>query len=145
MKRALFLIIGFLVLPSFVTGRWFYLEWLYRGGEEIYSRGLRGRGYKDVKYNLKSGNDYEKETAEAKLSYERKKNWQASAGLEQNFYDFDDSSNDKKRTYVKLSGEKLFFEGDLVLSMDFKYRYTDYKQGNDKDQEAIRLAFKYRF
>jgi hypothetical protein len=104
-----------------------------------------GLQYKDVKYELKSGNDYEKETVEAKLSYKRKKNWQASAGLEQNFYDFDDSSNDKKRTYVKLSGEKLFLEGDLVLSMDFKYRYTDYKQGNDKDQEAVRLTFKYRF
>ncbi len=104
-----------------------------------------GLEYKDVKYNLKSGNDYQKETVEAKLSYKRKKNWQASAGLEQNFYDFNDSSNDKKRTYVKLSAEKLFFEGDLVLSLDFKYRYTDYEQKDDSRTEAVRLAFKYKF
>lgn len=104
-----------------------------------------GVEHKGVKYELKSGNDYQKETVEAKLSYKRKKNWQASAGLEQNFYDFDDSSNDKKRTYVKLSGEKLFLEGDLVLSLDLKYRYTDYEQGNDKEQEAVRVAFKYKF
>ncbi len=104
-----------------------------------------GVEHKDVKYELKSGNDYQKETVEAKFSYKRKKNWQASAGLEQNFYDFDDSSNDKKRTYVKLSGEKLFLEGDLVLSLDLKYRYTDYEQGNDKEQEAVRVAFKYKF
>jgi len=104
-----------------------------------------GLQYKDVKYALKSGNDYQKETVEAKLSYRRKKNWQVQAGLEQNFYDFNDSSNDKKRTYVKLSAEKLFLEGDLVLSVDLKYRYTNYRQGNDKEQEAIRLAFRYRF
>jgi hypothetical protein len=104
-----------------------------------------GLQHKDVKYELKSSNDYKKETVEAKLSYKRKKNWQASAGLEQNFYEFNDETFDKKRTYVKLSGEKLFFEEDLVLSLDLKYRYTDYKQGNDKDQEAVRLAFKYRF
>ena len=63
----------------------------------------------------------------------------------QNFYDFNNSSNDKKRTYVKLSGEKLFFEGDLVLSLDLKYRYTDYEQKDDKEHEAVRIAFKYRF
>ena len=104
-----------------------------------------GVEHKDVKYELKSGNDYQKETVEVKFSYKRKKNWQTSAGLEQNFYDFDDSSNDKKRTYVKLSGEKLFLDGDLVLSLDFKYRYTDYEQKDDKEQEAVRLAFKYKF
>jgi len=104
-----------------------------------------GVEHKDVKYELKSGNDYQKETVEVKFSYKRKKNWQTSAGLEQNFYDFDDSSNDKKRTYVKLSGEKLFLEGDLVLYLDLKYRYTDYEQKDDKEQEAVRLAFKYKF
>ena len=104
-----------------------------------------GLEHKDIKYNLKSDNDYQKETVETKLSYKRKKNWQTSAGLEQNFYDFNDSSNDKKRTYVKLSAEKLFFEGDLVLSLDFKYRYTDYEQKDDSRTEAVRLAFKYKF
>lgn len=104
-----------------------------------------GVEHKDVKYELKSGNDYQKETLEVKATYQRKKNYKLQAALEQNFYDFDDSSNDKKRIYVKLSGEKLFLDGDLVLSLDFKYRYTDYEQKDDKEQEAVRLAFKYKF
>jgi len=111
-----------------------------------------GLEYKDVKYELKSGNDYQKEAVEVKATYQRKKDWQVALRLEQNFYDFppavgkgDDSSNDKKRTYVKLSAEKLFLEGDLVLLVDFKYRYTDYEQRDDKEQEAVRLAFRYRF
>jgi len=112
--------------------------------------------HKDVDYTQKSGNDYQKETLKLKASYKRKKNWEVSAALEGNSYDFflasgvpqnagNDSSNDKKRYYAKLSGEKLFLDGDLVLSLDLKYRYTDYEQKDDAEQEAVRAAFKYKF
>ena len=112
--------------------------------------------HKDVDYTQKSGNDYRKETLKLKASYKRKKNWEVSAALEGNSYDFflpsgvpqnavNDSSNDKKRYYAKLSGEKLFLDGDLVLSLDLKYRYTDYEQKDDTEQEAVRAAFKYKF
>ena len=95
--------------------------------------------HKDVDYTQKSGNDYQKETLKLKASYKRKKNWEVSAALEGNSY------NDKKRYYAKLSGEKLFLDGDLVLSLDLKYRYTDYEQKDDAEQEAVRAAFKYKF
>ncbi len=95
--------------------------------------------HKDVDYTQKSGNDYRKETLKLKASYKRKKNWEVSAALEGNSY------NDKKRYYAKLSGEKLFLDGDLVLSLDLKYRYTDYEQKDDTEQEAVRAAFKYKF
>jgi len=101
--------------------------------------------HKDVDYTLKTGNNYKKETAELKASYQRKKNWKTSVSLEENFYDFNDSSNDKKRYYAKLSVEKLFFKGDVVLFADLKYRYTDYEQKDDSSTEAVRLAFKYKF
>lgn len=101
--------------------------------------------HKDVDYTLKADNNYKKETAEIKANYQRKKNWKVTAALEGNSYDFNDSSNDKKRYYARLSGEKLFLEGDLVLSLDLKYRYTDQSQENDKEQEAVRVAFRYRF
>ena len=112
--------------------------------------------HKDVDYTQKSGNDYRKETLKLKASYKRKKNWEVSAALEGNSYDFplpigvpqnagNDSSNDKKRYYAKLSGEKLFLDGDLVLSLDLKYRYTNYEQKDDTEQEAVRAAFKYKF
>lgn len=104
-----------------------------------------GLEHKDVRYGLKSGNDYQKETVEVKAAYQRKKDWQAALRLEQNFYDFNDSNNDKGRTDVKLSAEKLFLEGNLVLSLDLKYKYTNYGQKHDKEQEAARISFKYRF
>jgi len=101
--------------------------------------------HKDVDYTLKADNNYKKETTEFKANYQRKKNWKVSAALEGSAYDFNDSSNDKKRYYAKLSGEKLFFKGDLLLSLDLKYKFTDYEQDNDKNQKAVRLAFKYKF
>lgn len=101
--------------------------------------------HKEVKYNLKPGNDYQKETLEAKISYKRKKNWHSSIGLEDNFYDFSAKDNDKNRSYLKLSAEKLFQGGDLALSADFKYRFTDYAQKEDQEEGALRLGFKYRF
>lgn len=101
--------------------------------------------HKEVKYNLRLANDYQKQTLEAKISYKKKKNWQASAGLEENFYDFSVKDNDKSRSYLKLSAEKLFQRGDLALSADFKYRYTDYTRKEDDREEALRLGFKYRF
>ena len=101
--------------------------------------------HKDVAYGLKNDNDYTKETAGIEASYQRKKNWKASAGFEGNFYDFNNSRNDKKRYYTKLGFEKLFLDKDLTLGVDFKYRHTDYKQGNDKNDEAVRVEFEYRF
>jgi|GEM_PF-1641708 len=104
-----------------------------------------GIEHKAIDYTLKADNNYKKEAAEIKASYQRKKNWKVSAALEGNSYNFNDSSNDKKRYYAKLSGEKLFLDGDLVLSLDLKYRYTNKEQENDKEQEAVRVAFKYKF
>ena len=101
--------------------------------------------YKEVEYNLKPDNDYQKVSLQAKVSYKRKKNWQASLGLEDNFYDFSAQDNDKKRSYLKLSAEKLFQGGDLILSVDFKYRFTNYAKKEDQQEEALRLGFKYRF
>ena len=108
--------------------------------------------HKDVEYTLKAGNDYQKETAELKATYQRKKNlpagqagWKTSATLQGNFYDFNDASKDKERYYVKLSAEKLFKDGDLVLSIDLKYRWTDYDEKNDTEQEAVRVTFKHKF
>ncbi|MFH1504795.1 MAG: hypothetical protein ABIH08_05375 [Candidatus Omnitrophota bacterium] len=108
--------------------------------------------HKNVDYTLKAGSNYEKETLGMKANYQQKKNlpdskagWKISAGLEASSYGFNDSSNDKERYYAKLSGEKFFLNGDLVLSLDLKYKYTDYEQENNKEQKAVKTAFKYKF
>jgi hypothetical protein len=100
---------------------------------------------KEVKYSLKPDNNYYKKMLEIKTAYLRKKNYKTSLSWQGNFYDYNKSSKDKKRYYVKLSGQKFFSEGDLVLSLDFKYRYTDWEQKDDLEEEAVRVAFKCKF
>ncbi|MEF9475768.1 MAG: hypothetical protein L0958_03580 [Candidatus Mariimomonas ferrooxydans] len=101
--------------------------------------------HKDVNYTLKSGSDYKKDSLAIKGTYKRKKNWKTSASLQGNFYNYENSTNDKNRYYAKLSFEKLFPQKGLSLSLDFKYKYTDYKHANNTSEESVRLAFKYRF
>jgi hypothetical protein len=101
--------------------------------------------YKDVDYSLKPENSYIKEIIEIKAIYRRKKNWKAVVALKGNFYDYDGSLKDENRYDIKVSGEKLFFNGDLLLLVDLKYKYTDYAQKSDKAQEAVRVAFRYKF
>ena len=45
----------------------------------------------------------------------------------------------------KTFSEQILIQKLLALSVDFKYRYTDYAQKEDNQEEAIRLGFKYRF
>ena len=136
-------------LSADLDHRGFYIRnsWDYEVLDDAKKRIGFGFGYehKDVKYSLISGDDYRKETLGLDASYKKKKDWGVSLGLEQNFYDFSGLGNDKERTYVLLSGEKSLFEGDLVLSLDLKYRYTNYEQRQDSEQQAIRFSFEYRF
>lgn len=101
--------------------------------------------HKDVNYALKSVRDYKKETLGIKGIYKRKKNWKTSVSLQGNFYDYENPTRDKNRYYSKLSFEKLFPWQNLILSLNFKYKYTDYKQANNTEEESVRLAFKYKF
>ncbi|MEE8329557.1 MAG: hypothetical protein V3R54_06485 [Thermodesulfovibrionia bacterium] len=101
--------------------------------------------HKEVNYPTKSGRDYKKETLEIKGTYRRKKNWKTSASLQGNFYDYKDSTRDKNRYYSKISFDKLFPEKKLVLSLYFKYKYTDNRHANNTEAESVRLAFRYKF
>lgn len=101
--------------------------------------------HKDLDYTIRVGNDYKRETVALIATYQRKKKWKLQASCQGNFYDYDDASNDKNRYYAKLSCEKLFLDGDLSLSVDFKYRYTDYDQKDDTEHEAVRVTFEHKF
>ena len=111
-----------------------------------------GLEHKDADYSLKTINSYKKETAEIKINYIRKKDrytdnagWKISTSLEGNYYNFEDFNDDKSRYYVRLSGEKYFVDGNLVLGLDFKYRYTDYELKDDTVRDAVRVTFRYNY
>lgn len=101
--------------------------------------------YKDVDYPLKVDNNYKKKTMGLGAQYSRKEDWKVAAGVQGNTYDYNEGDKDKKRYYFTLAGMKHFREGALRLSVEFKYRYTDYPEDNDDKKEAVRVEFRYRF
>ncbi|MEF9426120.1 MAG: hypothetical protein L0956_02720 [Candidatus Mariimomonas ferrooxydans] len=101
--------------------------------------------HKEVDYTIKQGSNYKKETLEIKGNYRRKKKWKVSVSLQGSIYDLKDSARDKNRYYSKISFDKLFPEKNLVLSLYFKYKYTDNRQANNTEAESVRLAFRYKF
>lgn len=101
--------------------------------------------HKDVNYAFRPANDYTKEALRLNTTYQRKKDWKAAAGIEENLYDYRDPGNDKQRHCLISSAEKLFQGGDLSLSAEYKYRYTDYRHKSDTRQNAIRFGFSARF
>lgn len=101
--------------------------------------------HKEVDYTVKQGSNYKKETLEIKGTYRRKKKWKVSASAQGSIYDFKDAARDKNRYYSTISFDKLFPEENLVLSLYFKYKYTDNRRANNTESESVRLAFKYKF
>lgn len=101
--------------------------------------------FKHVDYTQKASGDYDKSRVEVGLSYQKKKDFKVSSRLQVNDYQYSCLSNDKKRYYWLFSGEKMLEDGHLVLSVDFKYRYTDYRQKYDGEQTGLRSTLEYRF
>jgi hypothetical protein len=101
--------------------------------------------YKDMDYNLKQDNSYEKNSIEIKTGYQKKKDWKTTVVLTGNFYDYRDSDKDKNRYTVRINGEKLFFDNAFTLSLTPTYRYTDYKHKNDDSHGSVKIAFSYTF
>jgi len=105
-----------------------------------------GLKHKELDYQNEDTNDYRKNSVEFKATYQRKKSWECSLEIEGHIYDYpNDSFKDKERYYVKISWEKLFLERAFTLSVDLKYRYTDYHQRDDTEKNSVRVVFKYKF
>ncbi len=43
-----------------------------------------------------------------------------------------------------MLGLEKFLGEDFTLSLDLKYKYTDYEQSDSAEEEAIRLAVSYK-
>ena len=100
--------------------------------------------HRDVEYD-ETDSGYRKDTVEAAVNYKRKKNYKLKAGLQANLYDYEDPSRDKTRYYTVLSGEKYLKEGDLMLGIHVKLRFTEYEERNDDDKSAVRVEGRYAF
>ncbi|MFC1582574.1 hypothetical protein ACFL4W_03435 [Planctomycetota bacterium] len=117
---------------------------------------LQLRNEKDFKVFLAIDGEFKKTDHEnTSASYEKSvlktfgtirspKNYDLSAGLQYNVYDYE-GPGDKQRYYAILSGEKTFPELDMTLSLDLKYRLTDNEDSDDSDKASFRLSIHQKF
>lgn len=129
--------------------RFFYISsgWDYEIHDNKKCRFALGvdAAHRRVDYVQGESADYRKETAAIETSYRKTKDWKAALGWEESFYVYNDSSKNKRRHYVFVSLEKYLMAQALVLDIDFKYRFTDYRYDNDEKQDTARLGLEYRF
>lgn len=101
--------------------------------------------HKRVDYSLRPEYDYESESYDIKVVYDLKNNLKFTGALQTDFYNYANNASDKKEYYTKLGIEKAFQDDRLAITLDLKYKYSDYIEKNNKSREAARLTFKYKF
>ena len=101
--------------------------------------------HKRVDYSLTPEYDYKVDSFDIKGVYDLKKNWKFTGSLQTDFYNYQRSTSDKKAYYAKLGIEKAFLDDNLKLILDLKYKYSDYKQQNNKSFDGARLTVQYEF
>ncbi len=125
-----------------ISNTWRFI--LQNTAAERFTIGVRA-AYKDMDYDLKQDNSYEKNSIEIKTGYQKKKDWKTTVVLTGNFFDYHDSDKDKNRYAVRINGEKLLLNNAFTLSLTPTYRYTDYKHKNDDSHGSVKIAFSYTF
>jgi hypothetical protein len=102
-------------------------------------------GYKEANFPLLTGNNLKKETVGLKAVYWRKKTWTATVLAEADFYDFNNSQKDKMRYNASAEWNKDLLDGAMDLTLGAKYGYTDYREKNNTQRAAFRVAMGYKF
>lgn len=125
-----------------ISNTWRYI--IQNNAAERITVGLKAT-YKDMDYDLKPDNSYEKICIEIRTGYQKKKDWKTALSIKGDFYDYHDSDKDKNRYAVRMTGEKLFLHNAFTLSLTPTYRYTDYKHQDDDSHGSVKIAFSYTF
>lgn len=102
--------------------------------------------HKEMDYTINDLLSYDKDSLETKATYHQKKSWKYSLGTRIENYDYPtDPSRNRDTYYTKMSLEKEFNGGDSTLSIDLKYKFKDFDEDSDTEQDSIRLTFEQRF
>ena len=100
-------------------------------------------GVKSVTYTENPQNGYDKQELALKANYRKKKHWKLSCTGIAYFYQYRASEKNKHKYNGYFSIEKSVLESRGLLTIDLKYRYTQYLHRVDKTSVGIRLGMIY--
>jgi hypothetical protein len=70
--------------------------------------------------------------------------WNERAGMEGNYYRYENGVSDKDRYYVTAGGEKVL-TSQVRLGVELKWRFTDNRNSADQRDAGIRIAGEIRY
>ncbi|MDD5260024.1 MAG: hypothetical protein PHD29_08645 [bacterium] len=100
--------------------------------------------HKEVKYGDRVNSNYRRETLGVGARYAKRMDWNAHAGVEGNYYRYNNSVNDKNRYTVLIGGEKVLNK-QVRLGVELKWRLTDNRNSADKRDAGIRVTGEWRY
>jgi len=76
--------------------------------------------------------------------YAKRMDWNARAGVEGNYYRYENGKSDKNRYNVLIGGEKVLTR-QARLGAELKWRFTDNKCSADKRDAGVRVTGEWKY
>lgn len=101
-------------------------------------------GNKEVNYRARELNNYFRKTLGLSARYTNRMDWNGRAGIEGNFYQYENKIADKRRYYLTAGAEKILAE-QMRLGVELKWRITDNRHSADQRDAGIRVTGEIRY
>jgi hypothetical protein len=101
-------------------------------------------GHKEVHYEARELNNYFKKTVGVGARYAKRMGWNARAGIEGNFYQYENKVADKRRYFLTAGAEKVLAER-ARLGVELKWRITDNRYSANKRDAGIRVTGEWKY
>jgi hypothetical protein len=100
--------------------------------------------HKEVAYGDRVNSNYRRETLGVGARYAKRMDWNARAGVEGNYYRYENGVIDKDRYYALAGGEKVLAK-QVRLGVELKWRFTDNRNSADKRDAGVRVTGEIRY
>ncbi len=100
--------------------------------------------HKEVAYGDRVNSNYRRETLGVGARYAKRMDWNARAGMEGNYYRYENGVNDKNRYNVILGGEKVLTKQGR-LGVELKWRITNNSNSADKRDAGVRVTGEWKY
>ena len=100
-----------------------------------------GIEHKRVDFVFLNADDLDKDSLDAAITFQQKKDWEVSCGFAFDLYRYRDHTLNQQADYF-LAGVKKWFKGKSAsLYLDYKFKLTDHRAANTTRYETVRLGF----
>jgi hypothetical protein len=124
-----------------LANRWIY-NLLDDSSEKIWV--TAGIEHKRVDFVFLAAGDLDKDSLDVQITFQKKKDWEASCGFELDNYRYRDHDQNQKADCFLAGAKKWFRDKTVSLYTDYKFKLTDHRTANTTRYQTIRVGFECR-